>query len=152
MKRVDSLLREFVCNETTRILYINDNATIHKETKKDKCFSKEGLDLLHTVAYSPQLNAGCEKFFSFIKGELENCNSSEFINLTDKELLRKMHDTIFNIISKCSIAEKTFGWYANSVAQWRRCAKGMPLATMKIAVDLSDPLLSLNYLTYREEK
>ena len=149
LKQVDSDIRKFVCNNKTHIIYINDNATIHKESKKEPKFLHQKLDILYTVAYSPHLNAGVENFFSFIKEKLEDVNPETFLNLNDIQLLDKMCEKLLDILKESDIAEKTRGWYANSIAQWRRCAQGFPLTTYKIPVSLDDDLLNIQFKTYR---
>ena len=152
MKMLSDKLRKSVCESETNIIFINDNATIHKITDTKKDNMNEKTDLLFTIAYSPQTNAGVENLFSFIKGKIELLDSTKFIGMDENTLISKLKKELLKIISEESTKEMTIGWYANTVAQWKRCAQCLPLSTYKIPVDKSDNILNLDITTSREKR
>ena len=152
IKQVNNKLRTSVCESETNVIFINDNATIHKITDSKKDDINEKTDLLFTIPYSPQTNAGAENLFSFIKGKMELLDSNKFIGLDDNKLISELKKELLKILNDENIQELTMGWYANTVAQWKRCAQCLPLSTYKIKVDKSDDILNLDITTSRVKK
>ena len=83
---------------------------------------------------------------------MELLDSNKFIGLDDNKLISELKKELMKILNDENIQELTMGWYANTVAQWKRCAQCLPLSTYKIKVDKSDDILNLDITTSRVKK
>ena len=146
LKHVESNARQYIAKSNSHIVFFNDNATIHKGPE----FLEQNLDLLFTVAYSPQTNAGAENFFSFLKGKVKQVSNDEYLDLNNDQLVMAFKDLIMQILTEEFTIEMTLGWYAHTIAQWRRCTEGLPLTTYKIPVNKEDPILDIDIITCRK--
>ena len=151
LKHVSNTVRRYVTNSQDHVVFINDNATIHKGSAKKNPFIEENLDLLYTVAYSPQTNAAAENFFSFLKSKVDDIEKKHFLHLSDSKFLFAIKTAIKDILNTGVTKEMTVGWYAHTISQWRRCTTGLPLTTFKIAVNMNDPLLDMEIFTIRRK-
>lgn len=61
------IIRNKICNEQTQIIFVNDNATIHKTENVKEMAARCKINLLYTVPYSPQMNLPAENYFCQMK-------------------------------------------------------------------------------------
>lgn len=67
LREISYILRTTICNQSTQIITIQDNASIHKTNEVSEMAKKCKLNLFYTVPYSPHLNEVAENYFGQLK-------------------------------------------------------------------------------------
>ena len=129
------IIRTKICNEGTNIIFIQDNASIHKTEEVKKVAHENKINLFYTVPYSPQLNLLAENYFSQLKEvslnrfkALDNENVQQFPIQHSHSLAKH------RIIQQWDVETSNFYDYKNSskvYGAWLNvldmCKQGMPL-------------------------
>ena len=64
------IIRTKICKKDNQLVFINDNAGIHKDKSVFETVEENGINLFFTVPYSPQTNLPAENYFSRMKSAL----------------------------------------------------------------------------------
>ena len=67
IQEVSYIIRTKICTADNQIVFINDNASIHKVQEVRKVAMDNNLNFFYTVPYSPQTNLPAENFFAQMK-------------------------------------------------------------------------------------
>ena len=67
LRDITYVIRNNICNTTTQLVFIQDNASIHKTELVFQTGRELKINLFFTVPYSPQCNLPAENFFARLK-------------------------------------------------------------------------------------
>ena len=140
------VIRRFIGNQETQLVFINDNASIHLTKKVQHTAKFWKINLFYTIPYSPQLNLVAENYFSQQKYNALyrfKIKPNEVLDPKEEELAPKHHHIIpykqyimkqwdeenrnhYNGMS----AAKVYGAWLTILKQ---CSEGKPLSGLHVA-------------------
>ena len=82
IRDITYIIRNKICNEQTQIVYVNDNATIHKTKQVREMASKCKINLIYTVPYSPQTNLPAENYYC----QMKHVVCYKFLSVQDEKI------------------------------------------------------------------
>lgn len=141
LREISYILRTHICNKSTQIITIQDNASIHKTKEVREMAKKCNLNLFYIVPYSPHLNEVAENYFSQLKFACIFDNEfagrddySEGINgitkfqfLNEEEIMYRWNEMTKKKYSGISALSIYQGW----ISILRECIQGKPLTGQK---------------------
>ena len=132
LKIVAKECRENICNCKTHLLFINDNAAIHKAGTMRNIEDKCHFDLIFTIPYSPHLNAPIENFFGFTKKNYANQVKVDDAESNSDSTLAKLTKEISTILKAKFKAVDSIKYFEHVLMQWKECTEMKPLVSYKI--------------------
>ena len=134
MKAVSKACREYICNPNTHLIFVNDNATIHKAKNMTGIDEKYNFDLIFTIPYSPHTNGPIENFFGFTKKKYASQEKKHEHN-PNITALDKISGDIAKIMHNDFDIENSEKYFNHVLAQWDECKNCMPLVSYKLKRD-----------------
>ena len=135
LREASHIIRTKLCNEGTNIVFVNDNASIHKSDIVKETCEKCKINLIFSVPYSPQCNLPAENFFAQLKFNALNAFKSVPNERPQQFPIQHNLPLISTLIIK-QWDEKVASRYdattsANIYSSWvtilNYCKRGMPL-------------------------
>lgn len=123
LKESVHVIRQYLCNNKTEIVFIEDNCPVHNTQCVEDTIEALKIALLPIVQYSPSLNEVVEGYFGFIK--------SHNICLTDEAPAKTVLNDIKNMWKDSSNNHFSIQIAQSLYYQWRirmkLCKKGNPI-------------------------
>lgn len=136
LREISYILRTRICNQSTQIITIQDNASIHKTKEVREMALKCNLNLFYIVPYSPHLNEVAENYFGQMKYACifdhefacrDDCDgingTTKYQFLDEEELMYRWNEMTKQKYSGISALSIFQGW----ISILKECTEGKPL-------------------------